>query len=80
MNVDRDAEMPPYLQVPSEPRRQIESGELPPGARMPSITRLMQTYGIAKNTACRAVEVLTDDGLVSVRQGWGTFVKRPEQP
>ena len=36
----------------------------------------MGEFGIARNTARRAIEVLKDEGLVTVRQGWGTFVAR----
>jgi len=78
MEVDYDAELPPYLQVAADLRRRIASGELRPGARVPSITYIMETYGIARNTARRAVQVLTDEGLVVVRQGWGTFVRSDE--
>jgi DNA-binding GntR family transcriptional regulator len=35
----------------------------------------MQEYGVARNTARRAIGVLADEGLITVRQGWGTFVK-----
>jgi DNA-binding GntR family transcriptional regulator len=76
MLVDHDSPEPPYLQVAAVLRGRIRSGELPPGARVPSITHLMQEFGIARNTARRAVEVLKDEGLVTVRQGWGTFVAR----
>jgi GntR family transcriptional regulator len=77
MVVDHDAPEPPYLQVAAILRRRIRSGQLPPGARVPSITALMGEFGIARNTARRAIEVLKDEGLVTVRQGWGTFVARP---
>jgi len=77
MVVDHDAPEPPYLQVAATLRGRIQSGQLPPGARVPSITALMGEFGIARNTARRAIEVLKDEGLVTVRQGWGTFVARP---
>jgi GntR family transcriptional regulator len=77
MVVDHDAPEPPYLQVAAILRRRIRSGQLPPGARVPSITALMHEFGIARNTARRAIEVLKDEGLVTVRQGWGTFVASP---
>jgi DNA-binding GntR family transcriptional regulator len=76
VEVDHDAAEPPYLQVASALRERIRSGQLPPGARVPSISYLMQEYGIARNTARRAVGVLVDEGLVTVRQGWGTFVRQ----
>jgi DNA-binding GntR family transcriptional regulator len=75
VEVDHDAAEPPYLQVAAILRDRIRSDDLPPGARVPSISYLMQEYGIARNTARRAIGVLADEGLITVRQGWGTFVK-----
>ena len=68
--------MPPYRQVAGELRARIESGDLGPGDRVPSITTLMQEYGIARNTARHALAVLAEEGLVEVTPGWGSFVKR----
>jgi GntR family transcriptional regulator len=76
MVVDHDAPEPPYQQVAAILRGRVQNGQLPPGARVPSITNLMHEFGIARNTARRAIEVLKDEGLVTVRQGWGTFVSR----
>jgi DNA-binding transcriptional MocR family regulator len=45
--VDHGSPVPPYRQVANELRARIESGDLAPGARVPSITTLMQEYGIA---------------------------------
>jgi len=74
MHVDHDSAVPPYLQLAEILRKRIESGELSSGARVPSITYLMQETGLARNTVRRAIEVLVSEGLVTVRQGWGTFV------
>jgi len=35
----------------------------------------MQTYGIARNTARRAIQFLVDEGLVEVVPGWGSFIR-----
>ena len=67
--------MPPYRQVANELRARIESGDLAPGARVPSITTLMQEYGIARNTARHALAVLADEDLIGITPGWGSFVK-----
>jgi GntR family transcriptional regulator len=75
--VDRDMSDPPYLQVAGAIEARIKSGELAPGARVPSITDLMGTYDVGKNTAIRAMTVLKERGLVATRQGWGTFVTVP---
>jgi DNA-binding GntR family transcriptional regulator len=69
----RDA-MPPYQQIAADLRRQIESGELAPGDMVPSITRLMQEYGVSKGTAVKALDVLRREGLTRTVAGWGTFV------
>jgi DNA-binding GntR family transcriptional regulator len=55
-------------------RRRIVSGELPPGARLPSIAGLMAEYGVARNTAAKALRMLADEGLVEIVPGWGSFV------
>jgi GntR family transcriptional regulator len=78
VRIDYDAAEPPYLQLVAILRDRIESGQYAPGARMPSLTYLVQEFGIAKNTARRAVQILADEGLVVTRQGWGSFVKAPE--
>ena len=75
MPVDHGSSVPPYRQVANELRARIESGDLAPGARVPSITTLMQEYGIARNTARHALVVLADEGLIEVTPGWGSFVK-----
>jgi GntR family transcriptional regulator len=72
--IDYDAADPPYKQVADAIARRILSGQLAPGARVPSITTLVQDYGIAKNTARRALTVLAEQGLVRIVPGWGTFV------
>jgi DNA-binding GntR family transcriptional regulator len=75
VSVDYDSPIPPYQQVAGIIRERIESGELAPGQRVPSVTTLMQAYGIARNTARHALDVLRDEGLIVVRPGWGSFVK-----
>jgi DNA-binding GntR family transcriptional regulator len=78
VTVDRDAIDPPYVQVAAFLRERIRSGDLRPGSRVPSISYLMGEYDIARNTARRALKELEAEGLVEIRQGWGTFVARPQ--
>ena len=77
MRIDYDAADPPYLQLAAILRGRIESGQYAPGAWMPGLAYLVQEFGIAKNTARRAIQILADEGLVVTRQGWGSFVKAP---
>ncbi len=74
--IDAESPVPPYRQVAAFLRSRIERGELAPGRRLPSIADLVQTYGIARTTAAKALRVLIDDGLAEVSPGMGTYVKR----
>ena len=74
MTVDHDSPLPPYLQVAGILRAAIESGELAPRQRLPSIAGLVQEYGIARTTAAKALRVLVDEGLAESVAGWGTYV------
>jgi DNA-binding GntR family transcriptional regulator len=80
VELDRESPEPPYQQVAAILRARIESGELAPRRRLPSIASLVQEYGIARTTAAKALKVLTDDGLAEVVPGMGTYVKAPRQP
>jgi DNA-binding GntR family transcriptional regulator len=60
-------------------RRRIQSGELAPGARLPSVASLMSEYGVARNTAAKALRMLADEGLVEIVPGWGSFVTGGQQ-
>jgi DNA-binding GntR family transcriptional regulator len=57
-------------------REDIEAGVYAPGQRLPSITALVQEYGIARSTALKAQRLLIADGLAENSPGMGLFVKR----
>jgi GntR family transcriptional regulator len=65
---------PGYLRIASELRRRIVSGDLPPGAKLPSETRLMEQYGVSRTVAKYAIQVLKSEGLVEGRAGSGVYV------
>ena len=74
MTIDHASAVPPYRQLAGILRDQIQSGELAPGAAVPSVKRLRQEYGVAETTARKAVALLRDEGLVETVMGWGSFV------
>ncbi len=74
--VERGTPVPPSRQVAGLLRAQIDSGELAPGAALPSILRLSQEHGIATNTVRKALQILKDEGLIETVVGYGTFVRR----
>src|SRR5712691_4669036 len=79
VSIDHGAETPPYEQLAAILRARIESGEYPAGRALPSLARLGQETGLSRNTIMRSIGVLADEGLVTRRQGWGTFVLAPDQ-
>jgi DNA-binding transcriptional regulator YhcF (GntR family) len=71
---------PPYLQIVQLIRDRITSGELPPGARVPSTRQIVQEFGVAMATASKVLTALRQDGLVVVRPGVGTVVRDAAAP
>lgn len=65
---------PPYLRIAGEIRRRIASGELAPGAPVPSTRRITQEWGVAMATATKALAALNQEGLVRPVPGVGTVV------
>lgn len=68
---------PPYLRIAGDIRRRIASGELAPGARIPSTRRITQEWGVAMATATKALAHLNQDGSVRAVPGVGTVVAEP---
>lgn len=68
---------PPYLRIAAELGARIRSGELSPGARLPSIRQIAARWGVAVATATRVVATLRDEGLVETKVGAGTVVCVP---
>lgn len=56
-------------------RKRIRSGELAPGVRLPGEPALVKSYGVAKETARRALMLLVSEGLAVRRKGSGTYVR-----
>ncbi|MGW2325704.1 GntR family transcriptional regulator [Streptomyces sp. NPDC001700] len=62
-------------QIADDLRERIRSGELSPGARLPGEPALVRQYGVAKETARRALTLLVSEGLAVRRRGSGTYVR-----
>ena len=52
----------------------IENGSLSRGNKLPSENDLMERFGVSRQTVRRAMEELTQDGVVEGRRGSGTYV------
>lgn len=71
---------PRFQQIAAELRRQIESGELAPGARVPSTRAIVDRWDVAMATATKVLTELRHQGLVRALPGVGTVVVRDRRP
>jgi AcrR family transcriptional regulator len=65
---------PPYQQIAEEIRQRIVTGELKPGARVPSARQITAKWGVAIATATKVLALLQQEGSVKVVPGVGTVV------
>jgi GntR family transcriptional regulator len=65
---------PISAQLQEEMRRLILEGALAPGAQLPTVRGLAAHLQVNFNTVARAYRILDQEGLISTRQGRGTYV------
>jgi GntR family transcriptional regulator len=70
-----ELDRPLYLQLLDRLRDDISSRQ--PGARIDSEPQLARRFGVSRFTVTRAIEILVRDGVLTRRQGLGTFVAPP---
>lgn len=66
--------VPRYVQIADLMRQRIARRDWSAGSRVPSNEELMREFDVSRITVRQAVEILARDGLLSARQGTGTFV------
>ena len=71
--------IPIYLQIIDQIKRQIVSGELAPGSRIPAVRDLAQEAGVNPNTMQRALTQLEQEGLLYTQRTNGRFVTQEEE-
>ncbi|MCL5265351.1 MAG: GntR family transcriptional regulator [Chloroflexi bacterium] len=76
LEVNRASFEPAYHQLREIIRRQIASGELRLGDRIPPENELAQRYQLSRMTVRRALEDLVEAGILVPKRGLGTFVAR----
>jgi DNA-binding transcriptional regulator YhcF (GntR family) len=72
--VDHHAAEPPFEQLRRQIGRQVASGVLPAGTRLPTVRALADQVGLAVNTVARVYRELEADGVVVTQGRRGTFV------
>ncbi|MGW2540978.1 GntR family transcriptional regulator [Kitasatospora sp. NPDC001574] len=68
---------PLYLRFARAVQERIDSGEYPPGSRLPSEPELCLQFGANRLTIRQAIAELDRAGAIEIRRGVGTFVRRP---
>src|SRR5215469_7269546 len=63
-----------YRAIASDLRAAIQSGDYPPGSRLPGENDIMRDYKVARMTARQALAQLINEGLVTARKGAGVYV------
>jgi len=71
---------PLYQQLIGKIRGNIQAGIWAVGCRLPSENELCAEFGVSRITVRKALECLTEEGLLSRKQGKGTFVTAPYVP
>lgn len=67
-----------YLQLETELKQKMLTGEYAVGERIPTEPELCDEYGVSRITVRRAVQDLVDEGLLRKVRGRGTFVAVPK--
>jgi DNA-binding GntR family transcriptional regulator len=78
MALDAAADWPLSAQLAQRLRSLIRSGQLAPGALVPSENELARAHGMSRDTARRALAMLADEGLITRRRGVGSIVAAAE--
>lgn len=71
---------PPYVQAADELRRQINSGELEPGEKLPTSRELQQTFGIVSATAQNALRHIRHPAHPGRADALDRRTLRPDRP
>jgi GntR family transcriptional regulator len=63
------------MRIAADVRQGLSEGRWARGEPVPSITTLSQEYGVARQTAAKALQLLVDEGLLTRVPGLGYYVR-----
>lgn len=75
-----DSEVPVYRQIADGLRQRIASGALADGCELPGVRAMGRQLGVNLNTVAKAYRVLSDEGLIDLRQGAAARVCLGQRP
>jgi DNA-binding GntR family transcriptional regulator len=68
----RQAELPGE-RVEADLRRRIAADEWASGEMLPTVSALAEHYSVGRGTVARTLRRLADEGLLVIRERWGSF-------
>ena len=77
-NLEFDDRAPIYRQIVLQFNRAFIRGEIPPGARVPSIRDMSAILKVNTNTMQRVYQEMERDGLIASKRGTGYFITEEE--
>ena len=78
IRVNHSIKTPIYMQIATQMKNQILTGEIAAGSTLPSERSMAQILGVHRNTVVRAYSELKDQELIDSRQGVGYVVNLRE--
>lgn len=78
--LDYASATPVYRQIAEQLMRAIKAGTLRPGDKLPTERELAQTLQVARGTVKRAYKELSDNNIIEVIHGSGSYVYSDREP
>lgn len=72
--LDQENVVPLYMQLKQIIKNDLETGKLKPGQKLPTEHELCEMYSISRRTVRSAINELIEEGLLTRKQGKGTFI------
>lgn len=74
MSIDFNATIPIYIQIMNLVKRDIATGKLKEGEKLPSVREMSENIKVNPNTVQRAYQELERENITFTQRGMGTFV------
>lgn len=78
--IDLTSHTPIYLQIMSQVKHAVASGEINPGDQLPTVRQLAADLRVNFNTVARAYRMLDEESIISTQHGRGTYILAPASP
>lgn len=75
--IDLTSHTPIYLQIISQVKHAVATGELKPDDQLPTVRQLAADLRVNFNTVARAYRLLDEEHIISTQHGRGTYSLEP---